>query len=100
MNRQIARLFTAFALAFALLIGFTGYWQIWAEDSLKAHRDNLTEVVHQLSIKRGLISRGVPGDKIEVIHSGTDTERFHPGVDRLRVRRELGPADGTSSGGA
>ena len=42
------------------------------------------------SIRRGLISRGVPADKIEVIHSGTDTERFHPGVDRLRVRRELG----------
>ncbi len=42
------------------------------------------------SIKRGLISRGVPADKIDVIHSGTDTERFHPGVDRFRVRRELG----------
>jgi len=42
------------------------------------------------SIKRGLISRGVPADKIAVIYSGTDTERFHPGVDRLRVRRELG----------
>jgi len=42
------------------------------------------------SIKRGLVSRGVPADKIDVIHSGTDTDRFHPGVDRLRVRRELG----------
>lgn len=42
------------------------------------------------SIKRGLVSRGVPAGKIEVIHSGTDTDRFHPGVDRLRVRRELG----------
>ena len=42
------------------------------------------------SIKRGLVSRGVPADKIDVIHSGTDTDRFHPGVNRLRVRRELG----------
>ena len=32
----------------------------------------------------------MPADKIAVIYSGTDTERFHPGVDRLRVRRELG----------
>jgi len=42
------------------------------------------------SIKRGLVSHGVRADKIEVIYSGTDTARFHPGVDRLRVRRELG----------
>ena len=42
------------------------------------------------SIKRGLVSQGVAADKIHVIHSGTDTTRFHPGVDRIRVRRELG----------
>jgi glycosyltransferase involved in cell wall biosynthesis len=42
------------------------------------------------SIKRGLVSRGVPADKIDVIYSGTDMDRFHPEVDRLRVRRELG----------
>ena len=42
------------------------------------------------SIKRGLVSQGVPADKIHVIYSGTDTARFHPGVDRTRVRRELG----------
>ena len=42
------------------------------------------------SIKRGLVARGVPADKIDVIYSGTDTDRFRPGVDRLRVRRELG----------
>src|SRR4029077_11081273 len=28
--------------------------------------------------------------KIAVIYSGTDTTRFHPDVDGLRVRRELG----------
>ena len=42
------------------------------------------------SIKRGLVSQGVRADKIHVIYSGTDTTRFHPGVDRTRVRRELG----------
>jgi glycosyltransferase involved in cell wall biosynthesis len=42
------------------------------------------------SIKRGLVARGVPADKIEVIYSGTDLARFHPQVDGGRVRRELG----------
>jgi glycosyltransferase involved in cell wall biosynthesis len=42
------------------------------------------------SIKRGLAAQGVPADKIEVIYSGTDTDRFHPGVDGGAVRLELG----------
>jgi glycosyltransferase involved in cell wall biosynthesis len=42
------------------------------------------------SIKRGLVAKGVRSDKIHVIHSGTDTSRFHPGVDGARVRWELG----------
>ena len=42
------------------------------------------------SIRDGLIARGVPAEKVHVIYSGTDTDRFHPGVDRDRVRRELG----------
>jgi len=46
------------------------------------------------SIKRGLVQMGVPGDKIEVIYSGTDTDRFHPGVDGAAIRRELGLAAG------
>jgi glycosyltransferase involved in cell wall biosynthesis len=41
------------------------------------------------SIKRGLVSQGVPAGKIHVIHSGTDMSRFHPSVDRTRVRHEL-----------
>jgi glycosyltransferase involved in cell wall biosynthesis len=44
------------------------------------------------SIKRGLAAQGVPAGKIEVIYSGTDLDRFHPGVDGERVRRELGLA--------
>ena len=42
------------------------------------------------SIKDGLVAAGVPAAKIEVIYSGTDLERFHPGVDGGPVRRELG----------
>jgi glycosyltransferase involved in cell wall biosynthesis len=41
------------------------------------------------SIKRGLIEAGVPGAKIEVIYSGTDLARFHPGVDGSRIRAAL-----------
>ena len=44
------------------------------------------------SIKQGLVAQGVDGRKIEVIYSGTDTTRFHPGVDGSHVRRELGLA--------
>ncbi len=42
------------------------------------------------SIKQGLIRQGVPAEKIEVIYSGTDTDRYHPDVDGGAVRRELG----------
>jgi glycosyltransferase involved in cell wall biosynthesis len=46
------------------------------------------------SIKRGLVARGVPAGKIHVIYSGTDTQRFHPGVDGSKVRAELGVVGG------
>ena len=42
------------------------------------------------SIKAGLVAQGVPAGKIAVIHSGTDLQRFHPGVDGTRIRREIG----------
>jgi glycosyltransferase involved in cell wall biosynthesis len=42
------------------------------------------------SIKRDLVARGVPARKIEVIYSGTDLERFHPGIDGSAIRHELG----------
>jgi glycosyltransferase involved in cell wall biosynthesis len=47
------------------------------------------------SIKASLVRSGVDPGKIEVIYSGTDTTRFHPGVDGAAVRRGLGftPAD-------
>ena len=42
------------------------------------------------SIKQGLVRQRVPADKIHVIYSGTDTGRFHPSVDRQKIRKELG----------
>jgi glycosyltransferase involved in cell wall biosynthesis len=42
------------------------------------------------SIKQALIAQRVDPAKIEVIYSGTDTERFHPDVDGSAIRRELG----------
>jgi glycosyltransferase involved in cell wall biosynthesis len=42
------------------------------------------------SIKRGLVAAGVPASKIDVIYSGTDLDRFHPGVDGSGIRAELG----------
>jgi len=44
------------------------------------------------SIKRDLVAAGVPAQKIEVIYSGTDVARFHPGLDGGPIRRELGLA--------
>ena len=44
------------------------------------------------SIKRDLVAAGVPAAKIAVVYSGTDLERFHPGVDGAPIRRELGLA--------
>jgi glycosyltransferase involved in cell wall biosynthesis len=46
------------------------------------------------SIKQGLAAAGVPPEKIEVIYSGTDLERFHPQVDGSPVRHELGLGPG------
>ena len=46
------------------------------------------------SIKRGLVSVGIPSSKIEVIYSGTDLGRFHPGVDGRGIRSELGLGPG------
>jgi glycosyltransferase involved in cell wall biosynthesis len=42
------------------------------------------------SIRQGLINAGVPGEKIAVIYSATDTDRFHPGVEGRSVRLALG----------
>jgi glycosyltransferase involved in cell wall biosynthesis len=42
------------------------------------------------SIKRGLVARGIPAAKIEVMYPSVDTEVFHPGLDGAAIRKELG----------
>jgi glycosyltransferase involved in cell wall biosynthesis len=43
------------------------------------------------AIKADLVRQGIPADKIAVVYSGTDTERFDPArVDGRRIRAELG----------
>jgi glycosyltransferase involved in cell wall biosynthesis len=42
------------------------------------------------SIKRRLVASGVSDGKVEVIYSGTDLGRFHPGVDGIGIRQALG----------
>jgi glycosyltransferase involved in cell wall biosynthesis len=42
------------------------------------------------AIRRDLVAAGVPAAKIHVIYSGTDTERFRPGLDGSGIRRQLG----------
>ena len=48
------------------------------------------------AIKDDLVRQGLPADKIDVVYSGTDTERFDPAhVSAIHVRRELGLEPGT-----
>jgi len=42
------------------------------------------------SIKRGLVARGIPAAKIEVMYPSVDTDVFHPGLDGAALRKELG----------
>jgi len=42
------------------------------------------------SIRRRLVASGVRAEKIHVIYSGTDTDRFNPSIDGSPLRRELG----------
>lgn len=43
------------------------------------------------AIRTDLVRQGVPAEKIEVVYSGTDVERFDPArADATRVRAELG----------
>ena len=69
MNRAIGRVYAVLAGGLVLLLGFTAYWQLWAETSLSARRDNSHQVVQELSIKRGLIL-AADGTKLAVNRAG------------------------------
>ena len=46
------------------------------------------------SIKRGLVARGIPAAKIEVMYPSVDTDVFRPDLDGRAIRTELGFGDG------
>ena len=85
VNRAIGRVYAVLAAGLVLLLGFTAYWQLWAESSLSARRDNAHQVVQQLSIKRGLIL-GADGTKLAINRAGQDRRRA------ARVRAPLSDA--------
>lgn len=68
MNRAIGHVYAVLASGLVLLLGFTAYWQLWAEPSLAARRDNAHQVVQQLSIRRGLIL-AADGTKLAINHT-------------------------------
>jgi len=55
--------------------------------------DGIISVSQQ--IKRGLVKFGYDSDMIEVIYSGTDIHRFHPGIEGQRIRAEFGASRDT-----
>lgn len=59
-------------------------------------RRSAATFAHSQAIKDGFLGCPpfMPPERVEVLYPGVDTERFHPGVDGLRVRFEAGvPAD-------
>jgi peptidoglycan glycosyltransferase len=54
MNRELRRLFFVFTLLFAALVGIGSYW-LWRAPSLEARQGNPTQIVRDVTTKRGLI---------------------------------------------
>ncbi|GIL08820.1 MAG: hypothetical protein BroJett033_3310 [Chloroflexota bacterium] len=59
-------------------------------------RRSAATFAHSQAIRDGFLGRPpfMPPERVAVLYPGVDTDRFHPGVDGLRVRFEAGiPAD-------
>ncbi|MFQ5425612.1 MAG: hypothetical protein ACE5EV_00860, partial [Gaiellales bacterium] len=54
MNRELRRLFTVLAALFAAIIGIATYW-LWRAPDLEARQGNPTQIVRQVTVKRGLV---------------------------------------------
>ena len=96
MNRAIGRVYAVLAGGLVLLLGFTAYWQLWAESSLSARRDNAHQVIHQLSIKRGLIL-AADGTKLAVNRAGKTADGRRVYTRRYPTRRMFAHIVGYSS---
>jgi penicillin-binding protein A len=96
VNRAIGRVYAVLAAGLVLLLGFTAYWQLWAESSLSARRDNAHQIVQQLSIKRGLIL-GADGTKLAVNRSAKTADGRRVYERRYPTRKMFAHIVGYSS---
>jgi peptidoglycan glycosyltransferase len=55
VNAQVYKLFGLIVLLFALLVGFTSYWSVFAADDLKDKRANKRPLLEEEQIPRGTI---------------------------------------------
>lgn len=56
MNARISKLFGLVVVLFALLIGFTSYWAVFASDDLRNRPENRRTLLEEQQIERGKIS--------------------------------------------
>lgn len=78
MNRQIARIFGLFTLLFALLIGFTSQWSIFAAEDLEANTANRRPLLEQERTPRGEITAtdGTTLAVSEAVDDGAEDPRY------------------------
>jgi peptidoglycan glycosyltransferase len=96
VNRAIGRVYAVLAAGLVLLLGFTAYWQLWAESSLAARRDNAHQVVQQLSIKRGLIL-AADGTRLAINHAAKTADGRRVYERRYPTRKMFAHVVGYSS---
>jgi penicillin-binding protein A len=96
VNRAIGRVYAVLAGGLVLLLGFTAYWQLWAEPSLAARRDNAHQVVQQLSIRRGVIF-AADGTRLAINHGETTADGRHVFERRYPTRKMFAHVVGYSS---
>ena len=63
-------------------------WLEWLELFLYRHATRIVTVTQ--SFKRTLVSRGITGDKIDVVTNGVDTTRFSPRPKDAELTQQLG----------
>lgn len=90
MNRQIVRLFGFVVALFAVLVGFTSYWSVFAADELREKEANKRPLLEQQRIERGrilaadgqTIARSVPrgsGENLRYVRRYPEGELYgHP----------------------
>jgi len=86
VNPRISNLFRLCAVAAAVLISFTAYWQIWAAPGLAARRDNARLIYRQLQVRRGLIFAANGRTAL-----ARNIERHHDGLNIFLRRYPFGP---------